>query len=441
MPRADVGPGSTGRLGVLRNIPFALVWFAGVISQIGDWALAIGLAFYVYVVTGSTLATGALLLAWILPQSVVGLFAGVFVDRWSRKRTMVYSNLVLAAGLIPLPLVHSTGLLWVIYAVVLFESAVSPFFCRAEGALIPSLVGEAGLLQANSVYGAGRQVARLIGAAAGGLLVGFFGLLGVTFVDAASFVVAAVLILPIVESRRTVAGAVLRGGGRVRSVFSRFKTEWIDGLAVALRSRRATAILVFGVITGIGEGVFGTLVAPFVVSVLHGNGPDYGYFSSVQAIGGVIGGVFVASRARHWNPVRVLPAASVVFGALDLVLFNYPLFIPGIGLAFVLLVLIGLPASAVGASFTSLQQSAVSDSHRGRYISLSQTTSLVAMTGGLLLAGFLGGPWGVIPLLEIQGLAYVVAGATVAAARLSRPEPDGTPLADPPTTVSTGSDS
>lgn len=433
--------GGKDRWGVLRNSSFALVWGAGVISLVGDWALTVGLAYFVYILTGSTLATGTLFLAAFLPPVVVGSVAGVFVDRWSRKRTMIATNVGLAIGLLPLLAVHSAGQLWIVYAVAVYESSLGSFFSPAEGALIPALVGGADLLQANSVYGAGRQLARLIGAALGGILVGLWGLTGISLVDAGSFVVAAALLLPVMEAPRQVPVRFTRAGRRVRAFASNLKKEWWEGLAVATQSRRAYTVLLFIVVTAFGEGIFSTLVAPFVVSVLHGNGPDFGWFNSLQAAGGIVGGLYVASRARAWDPARVLPVTSVLFGALDLVLFNYPLVVPGIGLAFVLIVLIGLPASAVGASYTSLQQTAVGDAYRGRYLGLLQTASLITGTLGLLLAAFLGGPVGIVPLLEIQGAVYIVAGVLLAGTRRDRPGDEPRPTREAPRSAPILSDS
>src|ERR1022692_3917148 len=72
---------------------------AGLISTTGDWVLRVGLAYYVYVLTGSTLASALILLASFVPQIVLGSVAGVFADRWDTRRTMIVSNLLLPAGL------------------------------------------------------------------------------------------------------------------------------------------------------------------------------------------------------------------------------------------------------------------------------------------------------------------------------------------------------
>src|SRR3954447_21719449 len=78
---------------------------AGLISLTGDWVLGIGLAYLVYDLTGSTLASGATLPAGYAPAVALGSVAGVLVDRWDRRRTMVTASLLQAVGLAPLLLV------------------------------------------------------------------------------------------------------------------------------------------------------------------------------------------------------------------------------------------------------------------------------------------------------------------------------------------------
>ncbi len=91
-----------------------LLLAAGLISLTGDWIMRIGLAYYVYALTGSTLASATMLLASFVPQIVLSSVAGVFADRWDSKRTMIISNLLLAAGLLPLLAVHRADQAWVI---------------------------------------------------------------------------------------------------------------------------------------------------------------------------------------------------------------------------------------------------------------------------------------------------------------------------------------
>jgi len=75
-------------LAALRQRNFALLWFGQLISLLGDWILFVALPFYIYTLTGSTLATGIMFMVQTLPRLFLGSVAGVFVDRWNRRRTM-----------------------------------------------------------------------------------------------------------------------------------------------------------------------------------------------------------------------------------------------------------------------------------------------------------------------------------------------------------------
>src|SRR5919199_6799958 len=189
-------------LATLRRRDFALVWLAGLISMMGDWVLYIALPIYVYQLTGSALATSAMFAAEMVPALFVGSVAGVFVDRWDRKRTMVVANLLLTLGLLPLLLVHSAGQVWLVYMVSFFESVVAQFFSPAERAFLPTLAGQEHLVAANALNALNNNLARLVGPALGGVVAAWLGLAGVTLVDALTFLLAAALVLLVTASGR-----------------------------------------------------------------------------------------------------------------------------------------------------------------------------------------------------------------------------------------------
>src|SRR6478609_10181441 len=99
----------------LRQRNFALLWVGQLISVFGDWVLLIALPFYIFDLTGSALATGAMFIAQTVPKVLLGSVAGVFVDRWDRKRTMIAADLSRAALLLTLLTVHSAHSLWIVY--------------------------------------------------------------------------------------------------------------------------------------------------------------------------------------------------------------------------------------------------------------------------------------------------------------------------------------
>ena len=136
---------------LLRQRNFGYIWIGGLVSLVGDWMLLTALPVYVYQLTGSTLATGAMLAARVVPRILLGSVAGVFVDRWDRRQTLIVANLLLAVGLLPLLLVSSGQELWLVYLIAFVQSAVAQFVTPALGALLPNLVAERELLRANSL--------------------------------------------------------------------------------------------------------------------------------------------------------------------------------------------------------------------------------------------------------------------------------------------------
>ncbi len=395
----------------LRRPALRLLLGAGLISLTGDWILRVGLAYYIYVLTGSTLASALMLLAAFIPQIALSSLAGVFVDRWDSKRTMVAANLLLAAGLLPLLAVHSSGQVWIVYAVMTVQSCVQQFFLPAQQSLLPALVDDASLVTANALNGQAGDVSRLVGSAAGGILAAAGGIAALAFADIASFLLAAVLISRIAS--RLAARGPAAGQRTLSARLAQLRGEWADGLRLASRERVLRVVLIFLAVTCVGEGIMATLFAPFVRSVLHGSGQDFGIIVSAQAIGGIAGGLVAASIGNRVRASWLFGWGAVAFGAIDLVMFLYPLAWVAIWPAVVCMVVVGLPGALLLAGAMTLIQREVADSHRGRVFGALGAVEGAAIVAGTIAAGLLGQIAGIIGVLAAQGAGYVIAGLAV----------------------------
>ncbi|HEY7024430.1 MAG TPA: MFS transporter [Candidatus Limnocylindrales bacterium] len=402
-------------LKLLRVRDFRLLWLGGLISMTGDWALMAGVPYVVYLETGSTLATAGMVLAGLLPQILFSTTAGVFADRWDRRRLMILVNIALAIVLLPLLGVDTIGI-WIVYAVIVAATVLEQLFTPAEVALLPQLVGEEHLVEANSLSSLNRNLSRLIGPGLGGIAVALAGLPGVVVIDAASFVASAALIalIPARASFKPTSAAAHHEAAAA-SALRRLITELRDGVAQATTSPLLMAVLAFTLITAIGEGVLGALFVPWVTDILHGDDLVYAAVLSTQAIGGLLGAVLVGRYLRNVAPARMLGVGAVLFGLIDLVLFTYPVISPIIWPALVGMVIVGVPATAIGVGFTTIQQTEVADSHRGRIVGLSLTLQAVGAFLGTSIGGLLGNSIGILPLIVIQGSGYAISGLIVLA--------------------------
>jgi MFS family permease len=413
---------------LLRSRPdLARLVSAGLVSMTGDWLLAVGLTYAVYDLTGSTMASAGVFLTSLLPQVLVGLVAGVLVDRWDRRRTMLVANLVLAVGLLPLLLVGDAGSIWVVYPVLVVEAVVETLFAPAEQAMLPRVVDEsdsAELVTANALNDQARNVARLVGGALGGVLAAVGGIPLVALADCGTFLLAALLVFRI-RTSGAVAPREESAEDVVRGRFAELRADWVEGARVAWSSRVVRVLAVFWLITSFGEGIWGTLFAPYVRSVLDGGAEALGLISGIQAVGGVIGGLFAASYGARWRPARMLGFGALVFGLVDLAIAVYPLGYVHAWPAAALMVVVGLPGAVMSAGMMTLFQQHTDDRERGRVFTLLLLVRSTFQVLGSLTAGLLGGAIGIVPVMACQGAGYLLAGLLVVLllVRTGAPEP------------------
>ncbi|MDX2967601.1 MFS transporter [Kribbella solani] len=399
---------------LVRQRDYRLMLGAGLISLTGDWLLRTGLAFQVYVLTGSTLASGGLLLASFLPAVVLGSLAGVFVDRWDQRTTMLVTNVLNVVVLLPLLAVHGASTIWIVYAVVLAQSCLQQFFTPAEQSLVPVLVSSEQLVTANALNSQIRDLARLIGAALGGLFAAIGGLTMLAIGDAVTFLIAVALVAAM-RYRRTHPNQAEEttsdetAGGAIR----RLKTEWTEGLRLCVAGPAIRLLFAFSLVTGVGEGIMSTLFAPFVSAEIGGDGKVYGLIVSSQAIGGIVGGLIAAAIGSRWPAATLWGLGAFAFGLIDVALFLYPLVSDSTLPAFVFMIVVGLPGALSLAGMMTVFQHLTADGTRGRIFGAIGAAESVAVLVGITSAGFLGDTVGIIPVLVVQGLGYVVGGLVV----------------------------
>jgi MFS family permease len=394
------------RLLARRN--FGLLWAGGFISFIGDWVLYIGMPISIYRITGSTLATTLMFVAGVLPSVVLGSVAGVYVDRWDRRRTVIVGNLLLAATLLPLTLVRDADTIWIVYVVVLIEASVGQFVNPAVGALLPRLVDTDELVAANSLNSASNNLSRIIGPPIGGVIAAAAGIMGVAVVDAVTFLAAATLVASMrgVVSAPSVAATVQDGVRAWRKLWS----EWRSGLGLVWADRVVRTLFLLLALSSIGEGVFRVLFILYAVQILHGGATELGVLMSAQGVGAVLGSFALVAISARVSPAKLIGWTTLLFGLIDLTAFN----VPGLGAPFVVVValffLVGIPGAMSFPTMFSVIQGRVPDAYRGRVLGAMFTTSSLLALVGLGIAGTLTVPLGTLNVLNIQGLAYVIAG-------------------------------
>jgi MFS family permease len=413
---------------LVRQRNYGLLWFAGAASLLGDYAMLVALPFFIYDLTGSALATGGMFMAQTLPRILLGSVAGVFVDRWDRKKTLVVADLLRGTLVLLLLLVRSSDLIWLVYVVAIAQATIGQFFVPAKSALMPRLVGESELVSANALNSLSDNLTRLVGPALGGALYGLVGLSTVVLIDATSFIVSGALLALITVPGGTVEARKDEARG-VAAVWG----EWIAGLRIVRQDRILTGLFVMVGISMVNEGILISLLVPFVKDVLGGSAAQLGALMSAQAIGGIIGGLSIGKVGGRINPLRLMAVCGALDGILLLIIINGG----SLALALILIAIAGVPVVGFFVSMQTLAQQRTEDRYRGRVFGAVSTVMALTTLTGILLASLLGGYLGITATMSLGSLLYIVAGAIALFLRPD-PAPTNAHLADGISTTATG---
>jgi MFS family permease len=408
-------------LKVLRQRNFGFLLLGQSVSLVGDWFLFIALPFYIYDVTGSVLATSAMFIVEVLPRVVVGSIAGVFIDRWDRKKTMIGADLLRALTLAPILFVHSAEQLWIIYVAAFLTSMISQFFGPAKMAIIPILVSGEDLMPANALNNMTDPLSRLIGPALGGMMMALYGMTSVIAADMATFLFSALMLALMVVPKTTIEHAhttARQAGSQWVHVWS----EWAAGLRLLKNDRLLLALfVVFGVMT-LGDSMISALVVPFAKQVMRGDAMTLGWVMTAQAAGALIGGLVIGRLGRNWAPTRLIAVSLLVIGLLTVIVFNLPYFPVAVSMLF----LIGLFVPAAFITGETLLQSNTRDEYRGRIFGTLGTTLALASLIGMAFAGLWGDSLGTVNILNLASAVYISSGL-IALVMLRQPSPKPAP--------------
>lgn len=378
------------------NRNFGLLWLGQTISVIGDFIFDTTLV--VWIATSlakdqswAPLAVSGVLLAAALPVLLIGPIAGVFVDRWNKRRTMLTMDvlrvllvlaLLPATGLISLPGIDATQItigwkLGAVYAVVFLLNACGRFFRPASLALVGDLVPEAQQPRAMGMIQTSASLAILIGPALATPLLVAFGPYWALGINAFSYLVSFVTVLAIAAPRE-----VKRTPVEGRSSFAR---EFFAGIGYFYHSRILRALGIGAFIVMLGGGGLNALDVFFVQDNLHTTPAFLGLLATAQGIGMLLGALLASAFAERIGVIRMLWGGLVLAGILMLIYSRMTSFGP----AFAVILVAGIPLAALNVAAGPMVLRSTPRSLVGRISSVLDPMIMLATILGSAVAGYL----------------------------------------------------
>jgi len=177
------------------NRNYRLLWIAQLISEFGDWFYTLAVYALLLELTGNKAqSVGLAVVLQVLPQTIVGPMAGVINDRLSRKAIMIGSDIARFFVVLGMLLIRTPGMVWLVYPLLLLETIGAAFNEPAHSAVIPNLVPERDILNANAIGSITWSFCLSVGSSLGGVVAVLLGRDAVFVLNAVSFLVSAWLI-------------------------------------------------------------------------------------------------------------------------------------------------------------------------------------------------------------------------------------------------------
>jgi len=375
-----------------RNHSFRRLWIGQVISELGNWFNFIATLGLVRVVSqASPEVTTLVLLFRLVPFTLFAPLAGAFVDRWSRRRVMIATDLLRVVVALGLLLVRRPQDLWIAYLCTTLLSFFGTFFEAAKNAAVPNITGERDLLAGNALMFSSRFLFMSVGAALGGWTSAHVGYAAAFIINAASFIASAysVWLVPEEETRSQTATTALKHKGRHRGYWTDIKEGW----SYIIRHRPVAVILGVNILWATGGGAINLIaerLGALVFAPQDGIRPDSAVAALYFAGGlGLFGGMIIARRVgiyfEHVGQTTGFIGWSLVAQG---VIFAFIGVMPTLWLACVLLMASRILLGAEFAVQETILMRLVPDTLRGRVSTTDRATELLIWSLSTAVAGW-----------------------------------------------------
>lgn len=395
------------RWDLFRNRNFRMLWASQAVSQIGDGLTKVALLWFVYQLTGSVLKMTIIGLLQTIPPLVLSPVVGVYLDRLPKKPVMVILDVIRAflIALIPILYVFDALTLEVLFILVFFTAIFSTAFGPALAASLPLIVKPSELMSANSLLQSTTNLGILIGPAICGVLIAWLGTQNVLYIDAATFLLSALCLLPI-------KGHLLTTAPRIPNATSKVSQDLAVGMRFVFREKPVLrALLITTVFYTLGASAFIYVLPLFVNDHIDANPLWLGWLWSAMGAGMLATSFGLGCVKKLGRTSRTfLMAMSMVVGgsALQLLAHSH-----SIVWGFILVTLIGASTAAFTPIAWSIIQETTPNHLMGRVFTLINTASMAMASGGMVAFGGVADNFGSMAGISMIGFVFLITGMVV----------------------------
>lgn len=410
----------TGRR-LLATRDFGLLFSGQVISQIGDSMNKVALLWFVYELTGSAFKMAVIGLLQTIPPLVFGPLIGVYLDRMRKKPVMIWVDLIRSVLVMLIPLCYAMEALTLerLYVLVFLTSVVSTIFGPALASAVPLLVSRAQLTAANAMIQGTANIGLLIGPVISGVGVSLMGAHNVLYLDAATFLVSALCLMPLrLRDAQQGIERPATAPGIVEDLLVGFRFIFVQHRIVLLLMLTAT-------LYSLGASAFVFLLPVFATQLLGATSIELGWLWSSLGVG-----MLIASTCLAWanqgdiqSRLRLI-SATLAVGAVAVCALGM---LESTVMAATFIIVFGSSTAVFTPVVWAMLQELTPEHLLGRVFTTFSTGAMATAMAGM--AGFGWAADAIGPAASLAGIGVVLLSTATVAIALGRRHPHPEPTA------------
>lgn len=398
---------------LIKTRDFGLLWWGQVTSQIGEGLNKVALLWFVYELTGSAMMIATVGLIQTVPPLLFGPLIGVYLDRLRKKPVMIWVDLIRTGLTFLIPALYGLGHLSIegLFVLIFLQSMVSTVFGPALVSAVPLLVRRGELVSANALIQGTNNIGSLLGPAVSGVLIALIGAQHVLYVNAATFFISALCLMPIRSNEAIAEGA------HVSAQPGSLLSDLSVGFRFVFGSRSTVFLLV--VITALfnlGASAFVFVLPVYARELLQVGPVQLGWLWSALGLGMLAASSWLAFRQKNdvRSRMQILVSGTTVGGlaTCTLAVLESPLLAAGF------VILVGAGAAVLNPVVWALLQEVTPSHLMGRVLTTFSTGSMAAAMVGMSGFGWIADAIG--PAQSLVGLGLVLLLTAFVATQISR---------------------
>ena len=379
---------------------FAIIWSGQFVSIMSSTIVGFAVVLWLSIETGSAEVLAFATIAHLLPHALVSPFAGVYVDRWSRKWTMIGSDAFISVCTLALAFMFFLGYTNILYMYILLllRSLGSAFHSPAMQASVPLLAPKEHLVRIAGINQMIQSIAAIAGPVVAAILIQTMDIAYIMLIDIGGAIVACVTLLFV-----TIPNPAKKAKDE-----QHFIREMKEGFTTVINQSGINYLFLFSIIIMICVVPIGSLFPLMTLNHFEGTPLQVGYVEVAWGTGMLIGGAFIGTYKRPFKKVTTINFMHIIGGLTFLT--SGLLTKDGYIIFLIVTWLGGITYPVYNACFTSLIQETIAPEKLGRVFSMFISASMFPSLIGLLFAGFVADIIGLPATFAILGSAMVITG-------------------------------